>query len=224
MNILLLEDNIQLAESIGEYLEGRGCYLDYAYTAQSCLNLIAHNQYDVLVFDIAMSGMSGLEACIQVRQHLQISTPLIFLTARDTLEDKLEGYKSGCDDYLVKPFAPEELFCRIESLVNRGPRRDLGQQELGPITINHANRQVVREGQRLTLHKTQFDILKLLIQHHPNIVSKEAIERTLWGDSPPDSDSLRTHIFRLRGVLDKPFAKPIIKNIHAKGYQLDIDE
>jgi len=224
MKILLLEDNIQLAESIGEYLEGRGCYLDYAHTAASCLTLVEQNQYDVLILDIAMPGMSGLEACEKIRHHLQVSTPIIFLTARDTLEDKLLGYQSGGDDYLIKPFAPEELFCRLESLTARGPRRDLGIEKLGPLEVNYASRIVIREGKTIPLHQTQITILKLLIQNHPNIVSKDTIERTLWGDNPPDSDALRSHMFRLRSLLDKPFDKPLITTIHGKGYRLTLHE
>lgn len=224
MQVLLLEDNVPLAESIGEYLEERGCYLDYAYTAESCLTLIEQNQYDVLVFDIAMPGMSGLEACRQLRQHAQVATPLIFLTARDTLDDKLLGYQSGCDDYLVKPFAPEELFCRIESLTHRGPRRDIGLQSIGPLTVNYATHEVMRDGKRIALHKTQFEILKLLIQHYPNVVTKDALERAIWGQFPPESDALRTHLFRLRNLIDKPFPTALIKTLHGKGYQLVLDE
>jgi len=208
----------------GEYLEGRGSDIDYAHTAASCVRFVEQNQYDVLILDIAMPGMTGLDACKQIRHQLQVPTPIIFLTARDTLDDKLLGYQSGGDDYLVKPFAPEELFCRLESLTARGPRRDIGTEKLGPIEINYASRLVTREGKTIPLHQTQLTILRLLIQNHPNIVSKETIERTLWGDSPPDSDALRSHMFRLRTLLDKPFDTPLITTIHGKGYQLTTHE
>lgn len=222
MKLLLLEDNIQLAESLGEYLEGMGCAVDYAYTAKSCINLVENNPYDALILDITMPGMNGLDACKVIRQQLQVATPLLFLTARDTLEDKLIGFDAGCDDYLVKPFAPQELFVRLKAQEARGPRRDIGIQTVGDLQINHPLRAVIRAGNTIVLAETQFTILKLLINATPNLVSKEAIEAAIWGNDPPQSDALRTHLYRLRNLLDKPFDKPMIATVHGKGYRLDI--
>lgn len=223
MNILLLDDNVPLADSLGEYLEGVGCKVDYAYTAKSCVNLVSINIYDVLILDITMPGMTGLDACCEIREKLQIATPLLFLTARDTLEDKLLGFSTGCDDYLVKPFAPEELWCRLNALNVRGPRRDIGIQKVGCLHINHSKHTVTRDNVCITLHETQFNILKLLSQHSPNIVSREKLEAELWGENLPESDALRTHMYRLRILLDKPFNKPLITTVHGKGYRLETD-
>jgi len=221
MNILLLEDNIQLADSLGEYLEGMDCCVDYAYTAKSCVHLVENNDYDVLVLDITMPGMTGLEACKEIRERLHTATPLLFLTARDTLEDKLLGFRAGCDDYLVKPFAPEELWCRLNALDLRGPRRDVGVQQVGCLQIDHASRTVIREQVAIPLHSTQFSILKLLAQHSPNVVSRQKLEAELWGEALPETDALRTHMYRLRTLLDKPFDKPLITTVHGKGYRLE---
>ena len=219
MQILLLEDNLQLAESLGEYLEGVGCDVDYAHNAKMCISLVEQYLYDTLILDISMPGMTGLEACEYIRENLNKATPIIFLTARDTLEDKLIGFKKGCDDYLVKPFAPEELFVRLKVLEARGPRRDLGSQVYGDLSINYAGFSVTRNNQVISLHNTQFKILKLLIKASPNVVSRQTIESAIWGDDMPDSDALRTHMYRLRKQIDKPFDTPVIYTVHGKGYR-----
>ena len=119
-NLLLVEDNTELAGSLGDYLSEVGFDVDYAFNGESCIELIKTNQYDVIVMDIMMPIKDGLTACNELREHYHIDTPLIFLTARDTLDDKLKAFSSGGDDYLVKPFAPEELVCRLNALRNRG--------------------------------------------------------------------------------------------------------
>lgn len=222
MKLLLLEDNLALASSLGEYLEALGCCLDYAYSGRACLELVNQDQYDILILDIAMPGIDGLEVCRQIRQELQISTPILFLTARDTIEDKIIGFESGCDDYLVKPFAPEELFYRLKSLNARGPRRDIGSQPLGELNIDHSRKTVTRQGHVIPLQETQFQIIKLLAKKSPETVSRETLETTIWGDDLPQSDSLRTHIYRLRNLIDKPFEKKLIKTVHGRGFRLEI--
>ena len=221
MKLLLLEDNLSLASSLGEYLEALNCCVDYAYSGRSCLELVSLNQYEVLILDIAMPGIDGLEVCRKIRQELQIATPILFLTARDTIEDKITGFESGCDDYLVKPFAPEELFYRLKSLNARGPRRDVGSQPVGDLTIDYSRNTATRLGHVIPLQETQFHILKLLAKSSPGVVSRETLETAIWGDDLPQSDSLRTHIYRLRNLLDKPFEKKLIKTIHGRGYRLE---
>ncbi len=222
MKLLLLEDNLALAASLGEYFEALDCCVDYAYSGKACLELVRHNQYDVLILDIAMPGIDGLEVCRQIRQELKIGTPVLFLTARDTIEDKITGFKSGCDDYVVKPFAPEELFYRLNALNARGARRDIGSQQLGEITIDYARKTITRQGFVIPLQETQFQIIKLLTKKSPSTVSRETLETAIWGDDIPQSDSLRTHIYRLRNLIDKPFEKKLIKTIHGKGFRLEI--
>jgi DNA-binding response OmpR family regulator len=221
MNLLLLEDNVAIASSLGEYLEAMDCTVDYAYSAKASLEMVQNNSYDVLVLDISMPGMTGLDACVEMRKVLQIATPVLFLTARDTLEDKLTGFASGADDYLVKPFSPEELFCRLQALHSRGPRRDIGIQVIGPLTINHSLHTVEREGSQISLANTQFRILALLAKNSPNVVTKEMMENAVWLDGAPDSDALRTHLYRLRNLIDKPFDRAMIKTVHGKGYRLE---
>ena len=223
MKLLLLEDNVALANSLGEYLEGEGCEVDYAYSGNACLTFVKNDTYDVIILDITMPGINGLDVCKDIRQKMVLATPVLFLTARDTLEDKIVGFKSGGDDYLVKPFSPEELFYRLKALNARGPRRDLGIQTIGDIVVDYSKETVTREGQVIPLLEAQFRIVKLLAQYSPNVVPRETIETELWGENIPDSDSLRTHMYRLRNQIDKPFKKQLIKTIHGRGYRLDVE-
>lgn len=222
MNILLLEDSVPAARSLGEYLEAHDCIVDYAYSARACLKLAEENRYDVLVLDIAMPGMDGLEACKELRSTLQIATPILFLTARDTLEDKLAGFSTGADDYQVKPYAPEELLCRLQALNARGPRRDAGNQVLGDLTINYGQRLVSRAGIAINLPDMQFRLLAVLAKNSPDFVDKETLEREVWKGHPPDSDAIRTHLYRLRNLVDKPFGEALIQTVHGKGYRIDV--
>ena len=223
MKVLLLEDYIPLAESLGEYLEGVGCQMDYAHTAEACIDLVAANQYDVLVLDIAMPGMNGLDACEIIRRRLHVGTPLIFLTALDTLDDKLAGFKSGCDDYLVKPFSPEELWVRIQTLNLRGPRSDIGIQTIGCLQIDHSNSTVIRENQVIHLQPAQFVTVALLAKQYPHPVSKEKLVAEIWPGIHVDENALRTHMSRLRSILDKPFETPVIRTVHGKGFRLEVE-
>lgn len=221
MNILLLEDNVAIALSLGEFLEAKGCSVDFAYSGRACLELVKTHSYDVLVLDIAMSGLNGLDACKTMRLDMLIATPVIFLTARDTLEDKLAGFEIGADDYLVKPFSPDELLCRLQALCLRGPRRDIGLQTLGELTIDHSLQTVCRKGVSIQLAGVQFKILQMLAKHSPEVVTKSMLEKSVWGDELPDSGALRTHLYRLRNQLDRPFDRQLISTIHGKGYRLD---
>jgi len=220
VRVLLVEDNYDLSASLGEFLAAKDCDVDFAYNGQSCLTLTQENEYDIIVLDIAMPGINGIETCKRLRQNQYNATPIIFLTARDTLNDKIQGFEAGCDDYLVKPFAPEELLYRLEALNQRGPRRNVGVQELGEICIDHRSQQVMRQDKVIKLHEIQFRILVILSKNAPNLVTKETLEKALWGEEAPESDPLRTHIYRLRTALDKPFDKELIKTVHGKGYCL----
>jgi len=222
MNVLLLEDYIPLAESLGEYLEGVGCTVEYAHTAEACVRLAEKKPFDVLVLDIAMPGMNGLDAATVMRQQLHIGTPLVFLTSLDTLEDKLAGFKAGCDDYIVKPFSPEELWVRLQALSLRGPRRDVGIQTIGCLQLDYSNQKVTREAQVIHLNSSQFATVALLAKHCPNPVSKERLVAEIWPGMLVEPVALRTHMYRLRSILDAPFETPVIKTVHGKGFRLDV--
>jgi len=220
MRVLLVEDNLALAESIGDYLCANNVEVDFAYHGLAGLALASANEYDVLILDVAMPRLDGIKLCEKIRGEIYCNTPIIFLTARDTLADKIAGFDAGGDDYLVKPFAAEELYCRIKVLSLRGPRRDIGKQQIANLSIDYNLRTVTCQGISVKLHYLQMNILKVLVQHYPNTVSRELLEQQIWGGVSPESSPLRTHIYRLRMALEKPFSQPIIETVYGKGYQI----
>ncbi len=220
--VLLVEDDIDLAGSLGDFLSESGYEVDFAYNGQMCLKLAQENRYAVIIMDIAMPIMDGITACRELRETYHDSTPILFLTARDTLADKLEGYDAGCDDYLVKPFAAEELVARLGALLKRGRQTADNTQNIGELRIDHLTKRAYRCGNLLELHEIQFRILVELARSAPELVSRHDLESRIWPDALPDSDPLRTHIYRLRQQLDKPYDQDLLITEHGKGYRLVI--
>ncbi len=220
MRILLVEDVEDIVASISEYLELQGHICDYAYNGSAGLQQAINNEYDVYIFDIAMPGMNGLTLCKTLRLQKNDTTPALFLTARDTLEDKLEGFACGADDYLVKPFELKELNARIEAIFRRYRGSDEKILSLDNLEVNIDKQEVKRGGQKLELSPISFKLLAILMQSYPRVVSREQIEYELWGDELPDSDSLRSHIYRLRRIIDKPFPKKLIQTVQSRGFRM----
>ena len=222
MRILIVEDNADIVANLYGYLEPRGHQVDSASNAYSGLALAREHSYDVIVLDIMMPGMNGMEMCRKLRDEQLDSTPVLMLTARDTLQDKLTGFDSGADDYLVKPFSLAELEVRLQALVRRSRNNVLSNTTLrvGELIFNTATYRAARAGRSLSLTKTGFILLKLLMQHAPHVVPREMIEHEIWGDDRPDSDALRTHIHSLRQTLDKDEPYPMLRTVPGIGYQL----
>lgn len=166
MKILVVEDNPQVAETIMDYLELAGHRLDCAYHGQAALQLLGEQRFDVIIMDVMMPRLDGLSTVARLREQ-GIATPVLFLTARDSLEDKLAGFKAGGDDYLVKPFAMEELEVRLQALSLRGPRGDVGAISFGDLTVDVASGRATRAGEPLKLGKIPFQILALLARRAP---------------------------------------------------------
>lgn len=219
MRILIVEDNQDIAESMGDFLELHDCTVDYALDGLSATALISQNEYDVLLFDIGLPGMDGLSLCEKVRQT-DTETPILFLTARDTLQDKITGFESGADDYLVKPFQLPELLVRIKAIYRRSQPNKQNLIQIEDMSLDTQTHQVKRAGQDITLTPIGFQILLELAQASPNMVSREKLESILWQDQAPDSDALRSHMYSLRQKLDKPFATPLIQTLPRKGFRL----
>ncbi|WP_305403497.1 response regulator transcription factor [Photobacterium leiognathi] len=220
MKILIVDDNYQIVETISDYLELENNIVDCAYHGEGALKLIEDNHYDVIIMDIMMPKIDGISAVEKIRADLLCGTPILFLSAKDTLDDKIAAFKAGGDDYLLKPFAMEELCLRIQALANRGQRKDIGILSFADIQINNQTDEVRRDDQVIKLSRIQLKILKLLIRQAPNIVTRQQIMETIWGDESPCSDALRSHIYGLRNAIDKGFSESQLETIHGQGYRI----
>ncbi len=217
LKLLITDDNLDFASSLGEFFEGEGHVPDYAHSGSACLALVKENEYDALILDVGMPRMDGWEVCRRIREELLLDIPIIFLTAYDTLPDKSAGYALGADDYLGKPFPPEELLMRIEAITKRGRRSDFSYLHKGDVQIDLQKGKVERKGIELKLSSKEIQLLLLIMKAYPKAVSKQEIIDSLWADDY--NDSLRTHIYRLRQTLEKPFNSPVIETVYNQGYR-----
>ncbi|MDI5936480.1 response regulator transcription factor [Halomonas kalidii] len=226
MYVLIIEDNPDIIANLYGYLEPLGYTLDVARNGNAGISCATGSFHDAIVLDLSLPGMDGVEVCRTLRREYRLATPILMLTARDTVHDKLTGFEVGADDYLVKPYSLPELDARLKALVRRA-RNEHVQAVLtfGDLRLDTGTGQATRAGQLLDLTPTGYKILTALMRAGPTLMTREAIEREVWGDNPPNSDALRTHIHTLRLVLDKPFPYPMLLTLPGTGYRLtDIDE
>jgi DNA-binding response OmpR family regulator len=195
--VLVVEDNRNISEMIGEYLEGKGFEVDYASDGLDGYRLATENSYDVLVLDLMLPRMDGLEVCRRLRSEARKSTPVLMLTARDTLDDKLSG-------------------------LGRRERRQVGSEVLkvADLVLDPVSMRVTRGGTELMLSPIGLRLLTILMRESPRVVTRQEIEREIWGNGLPDSDTLRSHLYNLRKVIDKPFDKPLLHTVQSAGYRV----
>jgi len=222
VQVLLVEDDRDLAASVADYLALEKICVDHAYNGQAGLQLVTSNRYDVLLLDLMLPQVDGLRLCEKLRQQ-GIDIPVLMLTARDTLDDKVAGFRAGTDDYLVKPFAMEELIMRVRALAKRrsGQVRKLC---LADLTLELDNRTASRAGTLLKLKPSGLVLLETLLRASPAVVSRSQLEQALWPDEPPDSNSLKVHMYHLRQLVDKPFDKALIQTIKGQGFAIRDEE
>jgi len=221
MHLLLIEDNNDLAIELADFLESHGHTIDAAADGVTGLHLAVTNDYDAIVLDLMLPGLDGLEVCRRLRSDAGRWTPIIMLTARDTLEDRLTGFEQGADDYLVKPFSLRELLARLTALERRGSQNLPGSiLQVDDLELDMNSLEVQRTGQFIAVSPTGLKILEVLMQAAPGVVRRERLERVLWGDDPPDGEALRVHIHNLRGAIDKPFSAPLLHTVRGIGYRL----
>lgn len=220
MRILVIEDNTDIAANLGDFLEDRDHTVDFAADGVTGLHLAVVNDYDAIVLDLNLPGLDGLEVCRKLRQEARRSTPILMLTARDALQQKLEGFNAGADDYLVKPFALQELDARLGVLIRRG--KPIGPRilKVADLAYNLDTLEIERAGKSITLNPTALKILQALMEASPAVVTRQELETKVWGEELPDSDSLRVHIHGLRQALDKPFGRSLIHTRHGIGYRI----
>lgn len=220
MLILLVEDESDLAELTMDFLETLNIECDYAFDGTNALTLIEKNDYDVIVLDVNMPRLDGFGVCEKVRSHGN-STPIIFLTAHDSLADKLNGFSLGADDYLTKPFELEELAVRIQVLANRKANTPIMEPfALNTLSIDYQQRSVSRSGRLIAVSPTQWQLLVLLAKNSPNIVNRMTIEDEIWPDQTPSKDMLKTLIFRLRNLVDSPDEPKLVHTVRGAGISL----
>ena len=223
MNILLIEDNRDLAQNLFDYLEAKGHAMDLAEDGISGLHFAAANQYDVLILDWMLPGIDGLTLCRRIREAGK-QTPVLMLTARDSLNDKIAGLEAGADDYVVKPCSLREIEARLMALVRRSQVREgVLTLQVADLSFNPGTLKVARGERGIELPPIPLKLLEILMRQSPRVVVREDVERAIWGDSPPDSDALRAHLHILRNAIDRPGEKPLIKTIRGIGYKISDD-
>ena len=219
--VLIIEDHKDIAEMLYDYFERRDYELDYASDGRMGFNLASQNEYDIILLDLMLPQMDGLDVCKRLREDCKNYTPILMLTARDTLDDKVKGLEMGADDYLVKPFEILELEARIKALMRR--KGQIAQQEVlevGDLRLDTGTLDVTRDSTPIYLSPIGLKILTILMKESPKVVSRNQLEHEIWGDILPDSDTLRSHMYNLRKQIDKPFEQPLLQTIQSRGYRI----
>src|SRR5512139_786439 len=212
LHILVIEDNPDLAANVCDFLEAKGHIADVAGDGITGLHLAITKDYDAIVLDIVLPGMDGLTMCRKFREEAKRNTPVLMLTARDALDDRVAGLECGADDYVLKPFALRELEARLKALVRRSHSRvtssvlQVSDLEFDPARVR------VRRGDRvISLPPIPLKLLETLI-------------RAVWGDAPPDSDALRSHMHTVRTAVDRPGELPLIHTLRGIGYRIALPD
>ena len=218
--LLLVEDNFDLAATVVQYLELEGMICDHAASGEAGLNMALENDYDVIVLDIMLPRLDGLEVCEALRNK-GMDTPVLMLTARDTIDDKVAGFDSGTDDYLVKPFEMAELIARIRALAKRksGQAKILKALDL---TMNIDAKQSFRGERELSLTPTGWMLLETLVRAFPAVINKDKLLQAVWGDEPPETNSLKVHLHKLRKEINRE--SQVLHTITGQGYVLREDK
>jgi len=220
MRILVIEDQPEILQNIADYLELQGYLVDCAYDGLGGLHLAVTQTFELIILDLMLPGMDGVTLCRRLRQDAKIYTPIIMLTARDSVDDKLTGFQAGADDYLVKPFSLPELHARVEAVLRRSQSAMENRLQVGDLTYDMNSLTVSRQGIPLKLSPIGLKLLEKLMKKSPHVVRREILEELLWGEDLPGSDSLRSHIHSLRQAIDKPFTVPLLHTVHGIGYCL----
>ncbi len=220
MRILLIEDSAAMRANLTEQLENAGHEVDVAVDGRSGLLLALAGNHEVLVLDLGLPRMDGLEVCRRLREQRGSGPLVLMLTARDTLEDKLDGFAAGADDYLVKPFEGAELLVRLRALARRSTRSDSEVLVVEDLRYDLGALNVERAGRTIRLNRVGLRILGELMSASPRVVTREQLERVLWDGFSPESSVLRSHIYALRKAIDLEGLAPLVQTVRGIGYRL----
>lgn len=222
MKVLLIEDNQTIARQVAEFLSGHRWQVDFAHNAYLGIQLALEQIYDVILLDLNLPDLDGLTVCEHIKGNSEVTPPILMLTARDSFEDKAAGFQHGADDYLTKPFDLRELALRCKALARRQVLHQPRILKLGGLELDTRTKTATRDHIPLELTKVGFCILELLVKCHPEPASRSYIAHQLWGENPPESDALKSHIYSLRKALDKPFAFPMLTTVMNAGFKLEL--
>jgi DNA-binding response OmpR family regulator len=222
MRVLIIEDNRDLASNMFDFLETKGHVVDAAGDGITGMHLALVNQYDAIVLDLTLPGLDGITLCRKLREEGGKDTPVLMITARDSLDDKIAGLEAGADDYLVKPAELREIELRLRVLLRRSGEHTQKQKKLvvEDLSLDPGTCSVRRGDKAIDLPPIPYKILEALMSRSPQVVNRDDIEHIVWGEGRPDSDSLRAHVHLLRDLIDKPFKRKLLRTMRGFGYQL----
>ena len=221
MRILLVEDDVKIALFVEKGLRAAGFAIDHALDGETGLHLALTEPYDAAIVDIMLPKLNGLSLIGEMRLK-KINTPVIILSAKDSVDDRVKGLQTGSDDYLTKPFAFSELLARVQALIRRaGGLSEPTQLTVGDLSINLLTREVIREGRRIELQPIEFSLLEYLMRSVGRVVSKTMIIEHVWDyNFDPQTNVVEARISRLRDKIDRDFSKKLIHTIRGVGYVL----
>ena len=220
MRILVVEDNHRLNHALTSNLVHEGYSVDSAYDGQEGQDLAELTPYDLVILDILLPGKDGLEVCRDLRRR-RIPTPILLLTARDSIDDRVKGLDCGADDYLVKPFAIRELLARLRALLRRQFSSQQGQLVIGSMMIDPVTHTVEREERPIDLTPKEFALLEYLMYHPNQVITREMIEQHIWNyEIECESNVIDVYVRRLRRKIDDPFAVKVLTTVRGIGYRL----
>jgi DNA-binding response OmpR family regulator len=222
LSILVVEDHPTIARQIVDFLDGLGGQTDHAATGTLAIELATQHPYDVILLDLNLPDIDGLEVCRTIKEQATRNMPVLMLTARDAFEDKARGFNGGADDYLTKPFDLRELALRCEALARRGALHAEQELAVGPLTLHVRERRAYFIGTPVALTHTGFKILSMLCRAHPQAVTRSAMLHELWGHNLPDSDALKSHLYALRKQLQLAGAPDMVVTIPQLGFRLNL--
>jgi two-component system, OmpR family, manganese sensing response regulator len=228
MRILLVDDEVELTDALSQILEREGYRVDVANDGTIGNRLAVQGDYDLLVLDWMLPSVSGVEICQQVRSRSSL-TPVLFLTAKDTLDDRVQGLDAGADDYLVKPFELRELLARVRALLRRsqslaGDRESASSSRLQveDLELDCANQMAYRQGRAIDLSEKEAQLLAYFMQHPAQLLTHDRIYQQLWGnENAPSSNVLAALVRLLRRKISGPGETPLIHTVYGKGYRFD---
>lgn len=222
LRVLIVEDEIKLAKAIADSLIAASWSVIHAPSGEDAFFLATNEIFDVVILDLNLPGRDGLEILRTLRQR-GWQTPVLILTARDTLDDRVQGLDSGADDYLVKPFAFSELHARLRALNRRGRIEETGRLRCCDIEMDRVSHSVTRAGQPIELTQKEFELLEMLLKHKGQVVSRELLAQALWKTQSrviPMDNVIDVHVARLRAKIDTPLLPHLIRTVRGVGFTL----